>query len=140
MSDEIPTADTVWALLTTLVMDTRDPWKRAVTDRTGMPFSRVRILRRLRPGPMTVKELAHAATMDAPATTVAVNDLEDRGFVAREIDPANRRRKVVSITGSGRTILARALSTPDPAPASFAQLSAADLATLHTILATLAED
>jgi DNA-binding MarR family transcriptional regulator len=42
--------------------------------------------------------LAHAAAMDAPATTVTVNDLEDRGLAVRETDPTNRRCKVVSLT------------------------------------------
>jgi DNA-binding MarR family transcriptional regulator len=137
MSDSRPLADEVWALLTTLVMDTRDPWKRAVSDRTGMPFSRIRILRRLRRGPLAVKELAHAATMDAPATTVCVNDLEERGLVIREIDPDNRRSKVVSITGAGRAVVAIAMATPDPAPESFAGLSDDDLATLRLILGKL---
>ena len=36
--------------------------------------------------------------MDAPAATVAVNDLEARGLVIREIDPSNRRSKLVSLT------------------------------------------
>ena len=44
--------------------------------------------------PMTVKEVAEAATMDAPAATVAVNDLEERGLVVRETDPTNRRSKL----------------------------------------------
>src|SRR5690348_14790233 len=93
--------DAVWRALTALVYDNRDSWKRAVIERSGLPFSRIRVLRRLARRPMTVKELAHAATMDAPAATVAVNDLEDRGLVTREVDPANRRCKTVSITAAG---------------------------------------
>jgi DNA-binding MarR family transcriptional regulator len=138
--DRGPLADEVWRLLTTLVMDSRDQWKRAIADRTGLPFSRIRILRRLRPGPLTVKQLAHAATMDAPATTVCVNDLEERGLVIREIDADNRRRKLVSITGSGRAVLAMALATPDPAPEAFAALPDSELATLQGILGKLHPD
>ena len=52
------------------------------------------MLQRLGQAPMTAKEIAEAATMDAPAATVAVNDLEDRGLVVREIDPTNRRSKL----------------------------------------------
>ncbi len=59
---------------------------------------------------MTVKQVAHAATIDAPAATVAVNDLEDRGLVVREIDPTNRRCKLVSLTDAGREVVPR--STP----------------------------
>lgn len=134
MPDDPFTADQVWAMLTHIVMDSRDPWKRAVIDRTGLPFSRFRVLRRLRNGPLTLNQLANAATMDAPATTVVVNDLEERGLVVREIDPDNRRRKQVSMTEAGRTVLTEALATPDPAPGAIAALSPAELRTLGEIL------
>ncbi|MFJ1454924.1 MarR family transcriptional regulator [Nocardia sp. N2S4-5] len=145
MSDEVhtappepaPTPDEVWRLLTHLVTDTRDQWKRAVVERTGMPFSRIRILRRLRQGPMTLKDLARAATMDAPATTVTINDLEERGLVMRQTDPADRRSKLVSATESGLAVLADALATPDPAPDSLAALSPDDLRTLRDLLRRL---
>lgn len=137
MPDDTPTTDLVWRQLTHLVMDTRDGWKRAVTERTGMPFSRIRVLRRLRPGPLSAKDLARAATMDAPATTVVVNDLEERGLVTREIDPTNRRSKLISLTDAGERVVADALATPDPAPAELADLTPADLRTLHEILRKL---
>ena len=40
-------------------------WRRAVVDRSGLPFSRIRILKRLSRHPMTVKQIAAAATVDA---------------------------------------------------------------------------
>ncbi|WP_280442194.1 MarR family winged helix-turn-helix transcriptional regulator [Nocardia brasiliensis] len=137
MSDDTPTADEVWAQLTRLVLYGRDPWRRAAVERTGLPFSRIRVLRRLQAAPLTVKELAHAAAIDAPAATVAVNDLEERGLVVREVDPTNRRRKQVSLTADGRAILAEALATPDPAPTSVAALDEDELRTLHEILRKL---
>ncbi|MFI9508123.1 MarR family winged helix-turn-helix transcriptional regulator [Nocardia sp. NPDC052566] len=137
MPDDPPTADEVWALLTHVVMDTRDQWKRAVVDRMGMPFSRIRILKRLLPGPLTLGQIATATTMDAPATTVVVNDLEERGLVVREIDPTNRRRKQVSITDAGRAIVTDALATPDPAPAPVTALSPTDLRALRDVLRKL---
>ncbi|MCX4092603.1 MarR family winged helix-turn-helix transcriptional regulator [Nocardia sp. alder85J] len=124
----------VWALLTHAVADSRDQWKRAVVDRTGMAFSRIRVLRRIAQGPMTVKDLARAAAMDPPAATVTVNDLEERGLVVREIDPGNRRSKLVSITTAGQLVLAEALATPDPPPAALARLSPAELRTLRDLL------
>ncbi|PXX60431.1 MarR family transcriptional regulator [Nocardia tenerifensis] len=134
MSDENPTPDEVWALLTRVVLYSRDPWRRAAVERTGLSFSRIRVLRRLRAEPMTVKELAYAAAMDAPATTVAVNQLEELGYVVREVDPTNRRKKLVTITAAGRAVLAKALATPDPAPDSVNALPADDLRTLRDIL------
>ncbi|AYF77998.1 MarR family transcriptional regulator [Nocardia yunnanensis] len=137
MPADTPTTDEVWRQLTHLVMDTRDGWKRAVAERTGMPFSRFRVLRRLLAGPLTAKQLAAAAAMDAPATTVAVNDLEDRGLVIRTIDPTNRRCKLISITDAGRETVAYAKETPDPAPAELSALGPDDLRTLHEILRKL---
>lgn len=131
-------ADEVWRVMTALVFDNRDSWKRAVIERSGLPFSRIRVLRRLMPGPMTVKALARAATVDAPAATVAVNDLEERGLVVRETDPANRRCKLVSLTADGRAMVARIDAVDDPAPDVLAALGPGDLETLRMILRKIA--
>jgi DNA-binding MarR family transcriptional regulator len=120
-----------------LVIDNRDSWKRAVVEQTGLPFSRIRILRRLDHQPMTVKQVAQAATIDAPAATVAVNDLEERGLVVREIDPANRRCKVVSLTVAGRDVVRRIDAIDDPAPEVLAALDDDQLKGLHTIFTKL---
>jgi DNA-binding MarR family transcriptional regulator len=131
-------ADDVWRVLASLVIENRDGWKRAVVEQTGLPFSRIRILNRLSRRPMTVKQVAHAAAMDAPATTVAVNDLEDRGLVVRETDPTNRRCKVVSLTDAGREMVHRIDSVDDPAPDVLAGLDDAELKDLRAILTKLA--
>jgi DNA-binding MarR family transcriptional regulator len=127
-------ADEVWRAMASLVIDNRDGWRRAVVEQTGLPFSRIRILKRLSRQSMTVKQLAHAATMDAPATTVAVNDLEDRGLVARETDPKNRRCKVVSLTDAGREMVRAIDSVDDPAPNALAALDDTTLKELKTII------
>lgn len=137
MSDR-PLADGVWRDLAAFVLDNRDSWKRAVIEQSGLPFSRIRILKRLGRSPMTVKELAAAATIDAPAATVAVNDLEDRGLAVRRVDPANRRCKVVSLTDAGREMVAAIDAVDDPAPDALAALSDGELAALRSIVDRLA--
>jgi DNA-binding MarR family transcriptional regulator len=132
-----PRADQAWRTMASVVFDNRDAWKRDVIEITGLPFSRVRVLRRLARRPMTAKEIGAAATMDAPATTVALNDLEDRGLIVREADPTNRRSKLVSLTDEGRKVLARIDDVEDPAPRPFAALTQAELRTLEAILAKL---
>lgn len=127
-------ADEVWRAMASLVHDNRDGWKRAVVEQSGLPFSRIRILKRLSRQSMTVKQLAHAATMDAPATTVAVNDLEDRGLVVRETDPKNRRCKVVSLTDAGREMVDKIDSVDDPAPNALAALGDTQLKELKAII------
>ena len=135
-----PVADEVWRAMAALVIDNRDSWKRAVVDRSGLPFSRVRILRRLARGPMTVKQVAQAATVDAPAATVAVNDLEARGLVVRALDPANRRCKVVSLTDAGRDMVHTINAIDDPAPEVLLGLDDSELKKLQAILARLSRD
>lgn len=131
-------ADAVWRDMSALVMDNLDGWKRLVVDRSGLPFSRVRILMRLRRAPMTVKDIAAAATIDAPAATVAINDLEERGLVVREVNPQNRRCKVVSLTDAGRDLVRTIDDVRDPAPPMLTDLGAGDLATLRELLDKLA--
>jgi DNA-binding MarR family transcriptional regulator len=121
-----------------VVFDNRDRWRRDVVDASGLPFSRVRVIRRLAKRAMTAKEIAEAATMDAPAATVALNDLEDRGLIVREADPTNRRSKLVSLTEKGREVVARIDEVDDPAPHPFGALTEAELRTLETVLAKLA--
>lgn len=137
MSDN-PLADEVWRRMAAFVMDNRDSWKRAVVEQAGMPFSRIRILKRLDRQPMSVSQVAHAATMDPPAATVAVNDLEARGLVVRETDPSNRRSKVVSLTDAGRAIVRKIDAVDDPAPDLLASLDDTELKGLHALLEMLA--
>jgi DNA-binding MarR family transcriptional regulator len=133
-----PLADEVWRAMAAVVIDNRDSWKRAVVERAGLPFSRIRILKRLSRHSMSVKKLAHAATIDAPAATVAVNDLEDRGLVVREVDPANRRCKIVSLTEAGRAMVHEIDAITDPAPDALAALDDTELKSLRAILDKLA--
>lgn len=135
MSDDL--AGQVWRLMAAVVHENRDGWKRAVIEQSGLPFSRIRVLRRLAVAPMTVKGVADAAALDAPAATVAVNDLEERGLVVRQIDPSNRRSKTVSITPAGRELVARIDAVEDPAPAAVAALTDAELVALQALLRKL---
>jgi DNA-binding MarR family transcriptional regulator len=130
-------ADRVWGGLVNCVVGTLGDWKRRVAEATGLPFGKVRVLRRLADGPRTMKEIADAASIDAPAATVAVNDLEKRGFVVRTPHPTNGRMKLVSLTAKGREIVAKEAAVVEHAPAAIAQLSAEDLRVLSRIVELL---
>jgi DNA-binding MarR family transcriptional regulator len=128
-------ADLLWQMLVGLVWETRGEWRRKVSDATGLSFSRVRILWRLVDEPKTLKQLADMTGSDAPATTVAVNDLENRGLVERHPHPDNRRAKLVSLTPAGRKLIELAHRTVrDDAPPAVQDLSKTDLAHLRRIL------
>jgi DNA-binding MarR family transcriptional regulator len=125
--------DRVWKAIVALVMDTRGDWRRKVAEATGLPFTRTRALRRLAAGPLTLRALAESLGTDAPAATVAVNDLAQRGLVTRSEHPDDRRAKLVSLTAAGRAALRAERSVVDHPPASFAALSAEDVRTLARI-------
>jgi DNA-binding MarR family transcriptional regulator len=131
------TATDVWRQLVALVMDSRGDWRRSVADATGLPFSRVRALWRLTDRPLTLAELADAMAVDAPAATVAVNDLERRALVRRTPHPTNRRAKLVQLTDEGLRTVHIARTVVDNPPAAVAALTAAQLTQLGTLLATI---
>ena len=130
-------ADRVWNGLVSLVMDTRNDWRRRVSEATGLPFGRVRALRRLYGGPLALHELAEAMGSDAPAATVAVNDLQKRGLVVRQPHPTNGRVKLVSLTPAGRDVVARVQAITEEAPPALAALSPAELAALARVIKRL---
>jgi DNA-binding MarR family transcriptional regulator len=130
-------ADEVWATMTALVMDSRGDWRRRAAETAGLPFSRVRVLRRLAAGPMSLRDLADSAAMDAPAVTVALNDLEERGLVTRSVSPESRRCKDVSLTAEGRAVVGRVDRIRDAAPAALRELDPGELTTLHELLKRL---
>jgi DNA-binding MarR family transcriptional regulator len=133
MTRERSEIDRVWHAIVALVMDTRGDWRRKVTAATGLPFTRVRALRRLAGGPLTLRALAESLGTDAPAATVAVNDLERRGLVTRCEHPDDRRAKLVSLTAAGRATLRAGRSVPDHAPEPLAALSPGQVQTLAKI-------
>ncbi|MCK5754994.1 MAG: MarR family transcriptional regulator, partial [Mycobacterium sp.] len=56
------------------------------------------------------------------------------GLVVREVDPDNRRCKVVSLTDAGRDMVRLIEGVHDPAPQSLRSLAPDDLAALRRIL------
>ncbi|QTI70213.1 MarR family transcriptional regulator [Gordonia sp. L191] len=126
--------DDVWQAMITLVFDSRDPWRRDVVAATGLPFSRIRVLRRVAQGPTPLKELARAATMDPPAVSVAVSDLESAGYVVRKVTEQDRRCKYVHLTDAGRAVLDVVAAVPDPAPPQLRSLDADQLRRLSAAL------
>ena len=125
--------DRIWQILVALVMDSRGDWRRSAMEVTCLPFSRVRALRRVANGPLALRELAEAMTIDAPAATVIVNDLEERGLVRRRSHATDRRTKIVSVTAAGKRLVDAVNQIAEHAPEPLASLSAEDVTTLSRI-------
>jgi DNA-binding MarR family transcriptional regulator len=126
--------DRAWQRLVGVVMDSRWDWRRKMSEAAGLPFSRVRALDRLSRGSLTLRALGDVIGTDAPATTVIVNDLEERGLVVRETHPEDKRAKQVTLTAEGRKLLRVARAVNDKAPAIFENLTDAEVAELIRIV------
>jgi len=77
-------------------------------ENTGMCFSDFAILEiLLHKGPMPVNTMAPLVNLTSGSMTTAVDRLEGRGLVKREIAPEDRRSRVVSLTAPGRELIER---------------------------------
>jgi DNA-binding MarR family transcriptional regulator len=126
----------VWASLRVLVHERYDRRKK-VADALGMSFIRIKALRSLASGPLTMRRLATELQTDAPYTTVVVDDLVRRGYVERTVDTADRRVKIVQITPEGAAVASRANALLDEPPEPLRDLPPEDLAALDRIVAAL---
>lgn len=126
------TAGRVWERMRVFVLDHER--RREVCEALGMSFIRIKALRRVARGPLTMRELTEQLMTDQPYTTLVVDDLERRGLVARTADPADRRRKIVSVTTAGAITAARAGEILAEPPPGISALDEADLAVLERIL------
>lgn len=129
----------VWDVMRSLVLDRHD--RRAeVCAELGMSFFRIKVLRRVARGSLTMGELVEQVGSDAPYVSVVVEDLARRGYVVRTSHPDDRRRKIVSVTAGGAAAAARAEEVLGRPPTALASMDAAELAALERALARLATD
>jgi DNA-binding MarR family transcriptional regulator len=91
-------------------------------------------------GPRSVGALA-SATATKPTTLTSVLDrLARRGFITREVDPADRRSFLISLTASGQdTAQTVSAAVHDLEQQVLAQVTAADLAGFHVLIDALTE-
>jgi DNA-binding MarR family transcriptional regulator len=86
-------------------------------------------------GPGTQHDLAKLLNKAPGVIVAAVDQLESKGWVERQRDPADRRRSRVTPTPQGRTALARADTLGDAVVAeALSGIGPSDLATVHAIL------
>jgi DNA-binding MarR family transcriptional regulator len=112
--------------------------RREVSEALGLSFGRVRALRRVVRSPITMGELAAALGIDAPYTTLVVDDLESEGLVERRPHPTDRRVKLVATTIRGTAAAQRADAILSRPPDGLRTLAKTDLKELVRILDTVA--
>ena len=77
--------------------------KLAATGMTGSEYAILAVL--AADGPGSQQELAELLGKAPGLMVAAIDDLEERGLVARDRDPADRRRSRVTLTRSGEKAL-----------------------------------
>ncbi|MFD0414971.1 MarR family winged helix-turn-helix transcriptional regulator [Streptomyces sp. NPDC127108] len=132
----VQAATRAWQGLNTLLMD-RHNRRKEVAEALGMSFSRIRALRRIAPGPLTLRELAQRLSADPPYTTVIVDDLVRRGFAERVPHPVDRRAKLVRLTAEGEAAADRAVAILSAPPADLLALGREDIEALDRVVAKL---
>lgn len=90
-------------------------------------------------GPASQADLSRDTGIDRSDVTAALGVLEERGLVEREVDPAHKRRKIVTLTAEGRRALVRLDRVVDEVQASvLAPLTPAQQRQFLHLLAKLA--
>ena len=74
---------------------------------TGRPLGASRLLFEVGPGGATVRHLRERLDLDSGYLTRLLRGLTDDGLVVVAPDPADRRRRLVTLTGKGRTAWGR---------------------------------
>jgi DNA-binding MarR family transcriptional regulator len=130
-------ASRVWAAMRDLADSY--PAKDALRDalNLGRGSGRVKALMWLAEGPLSLGGVAEAVGVDAPYATLIVDTLEERGLVERRADPADRRRKLVTLTPQGKEAVARLIRIQREPPPGFGNLSPAELDTLEELVRRL---
>lgn len=111
--------------------------RRALRIELDLGPVKAELLISLTRAPMTLREIAQALEVDPSAATVGVDRLERRGLVRRGPHPDDNRRKLVHLTDAGLRAAATAQRILTDPPPELAALTAADLAALTRIFATL---
>ena len=78
--------------------------------------------------------MAQRLGIDRTVMTYLLDDLEGAGLVERQPDPADRRRKLVTLTPAGQDAVAQVLRIQLEPPPGFASLSATELDALEKLV------
>jgi len=98
------------------------------------------VLHLIEPGhAVPMGELAGALSCDASNVTGLVDRLESRGLVSRQPSPADRRVKVLTLTGAGKRVRAVLIERLTSPPETLRRLSAQEQQTLVDLLRRILE-
>jgi len=91
-------------------------------------------------GTLSVRQLSDRTGTRASTLTGLLDRLENRGYLVREVDPADRRSFRLPLTDQGREVAARARAAiTDLERTALSRLDAAQLAGYHAVISALEE-
>ena len=91
-------------------------------------------------GTLNVRQLSERTGTRASTLTGLLDRLENRGYLTRELDPADRRSFRLPLTETGRAVASRALAAiADLERDALSRLDATQLAGYHAVVAALQE-
>src|SRR6204780_3119412 len=91
-------------------------------------------------GTLNVRQLSEQSGTRASTLTGVIDRLENRGYLSRELDPADRRSFRLPLTEAGQAVAARVLTAvADLERDALARLSATQLAGYHAVITALQE-
>ena len=91
-------------------------------------------------GTLNVRQLSEQSGTRASTLTGVIDRLENRGYLSRELDPADRRSFRLALTEAGQAVAARVLTAvADLERDALARLSATQLAGYHAVITALQE-
>jgi DNA-binding MarR family transcriptional regulator len=85
-------------------------------------------------GPLSQQALGEALSLDPSNVVGLLNELEERGLITRQRDPADRRRHIVSLSPAGQAEAATGGQLAAIEDDVLKALSPAERATLHELL------
>jgi DNA-binding MarR family transcriptional regulator len=115
--------------------------KRSTEELLGITLRQVMLLSYLRwSAPALQQQLCEYLWMDSNNCVLLLNEAEEKGFIERRRDPADRRRHVVEITDAGRAALEQAERAQESiGDQLFVALSDEERATLRSLLSRALE-
>jgi DNA-binding MarR family transcriptional regulator len=82
----------------------RDIWHRRMRAVDLTPPQSI-ALRKLLDGPLAMGSVAEVLSCDASTLTGIADRLEERGLIQRQLDPADRRVKLLALTDAGHALV-----------------------------------
>jgi DNA-binding MarR family transcriptional regulator len=98
---EHPDLDTALALV---IARMRDIWHKRMRGVDLTPPQSI-ALRKLLDGPLPMGAVAEVLSCDASTLTGIADRLEERQLIRRQVDPSDRRVKLLALTDTGRTLV-----------------------------------